>query len=65
MSVMSTANLTASHMDFAHFIGDNAPQDRLSRPIVISAVLGIVMGMAVITLTEEMGTRRRANCGPK
>lgn len=43
-------------MAFAHFIArrilsDKDRQDRLSRPIVLIAVLGIVIGMAVMILT--------------
>lgn len=43
-------------MSFAHFIArrilaDRDRQDRLSRPIVVIAVVGIVIGMAVMVLT--------------
>lgn len=48
-------------MGFAHFIArrilsDKDRQDRLSRPIVIIAVLGIVIGMAVMILTVGIST---------
>jgi len=48
-------------MGFAHFIArrilsDSERQDRLSRPIVIIAVLGIVIGMAVMILTVGIST---------
>ena len=48
-------------MGFAHFIarrilGDKDRQDRLSRPIVLIAVLGIVIGMAVMILTIGIST---------
>ncbi|HRP81056.1 MAG TPA: ABC transporter permease [Flavobacteriales bacterium] len=48
-------------MGFAHFIarrilGDSERQDRLSRPIVVIAVLGIVIGMAVMILTVGIST---------
>lgn len=48
-------------MGFAHFIArrilsDSDRQDRLSRPIVLIAVLGIVIGMAVMILTVGIST---------
>jgi len=48
-------------MGFAHFIArrilaDRDRQDRLSRPIVVIAVLGIVIGMAVMILTVGITT---------
>ncbi|MCO6482084.1 MAG: ABC transporter permease [Flavobacteriales bacterium] len=48
-------------MGFAHFIarrilGDSERQDRLSRPIVLIAILGIVIGMAVMILTVGIST---------
>ncbi len=48
-------------MGLAHFIArriliDSERQDRLSRPIVIIAVLGIVIGMAVMILTVGIST---------
>ncbi|MGV9011205.1 MAG: FtsX-like permease family protein [Flavobacteriales bacterium] len=48
-------------MAFAHFIArrilfDKDRQDRLSRPIVLIAVLGIVIGMAVMILTIGIST---------
>jgi len=48
-------------MGFAHFIArrilvDKDRQDRLSRPIVLIAVLGIVIGMAVMILTVGIST---------
>jgi lipoprotein-releasing system permease protein len=48
-------------MGFAHFIArrilsDRDRQDRLSRPIVLIAVLGIVIGMAVMILTIGIST---------
>ncbi len=48
-------------MGFAHFIArrilsDRDRQDRLSRPIVLIAVLGIVIGMAVMILTVGIST---------
>lgn len=48
-------------MGFAHFIArrilsDRDRQDRLSRPIVVIAVLGIVIGMAVMILTVGIST---------
>ncbi len=48
-------------MGFPHFIArrilsDKDRQDRLSRPIVLIAVLGIVIGMAVMILTVGIST---------
>lgn len=48
-------------MGFAHFIArrilnDKDRQDRLSRPIVLIAILGIVVGMAVMILTVGIST---------
>jgi lipoprotein-releasing system permease protein len=48
-------------MGFAHFIArriirDKDRQDRLSRPIVLIAVLGIIIGMAVMILTVGIST---------
>ncbi|HMN06592.1 MAG TPA: ABC transporter permease [Flavobacteriales bacterium] len=48
-------------MGFAHFIArrilsDRDRQDRLSRPIVLIAILGIVIGMAVMILTVGIST---------
>lgn len=48
-------------MGFAHFIArrilnDKDRQDRLSRPIVLIAILGIVIGMAVMILTVGIST---------
>ena len=48
-------------MGFAHFIArrilsDRDRQDRLSRPIVLIAILGIVIGMAVMLLTVGIST---------
>lgn len=48
-------------MGFAHFIAgrilrDKDRQDRLSRPIVLIAVLGVVIGMAVMILTVGIST---------
>lgn len=48
-------------MAFAHFIArrilrDQDRQDRLSRPIVLIAVLGVVIGMAVMILTVGIST---------
>ncbi|HEY0978857.1 MAG TPA: ABC transporter permease [Flavobacteriales bacterium] len=48
-------------MGFPHFIArrilvDKERQDRLSRPIVVIAVLGIVIGMAVMILTVGIST---------
>ena len=48
-------------MGFAHFIArrilsDKDRQDRLSRPIVLIAVLGVVIGMAVMIITVSITT---------
>lgn len=55
------AIFAADRMGFAHFIArrilsDKDRQDRLSRPIVLIAVLGIVIGMAVMILTVGIST---------
>lgn len=55
------AIFAATPMGFAHFIArrilsDKDRQDRLSRPIVLIAVLGIVVGMAVMILTVGIST---------
>ena len=48
-------------MGFPHFIArrilsDKDRQDRLSRPIVVIAVLGVIIGMAVMILTVGIST---------
>jgi len=60
-SVNSAAIFVGFPMAFAHFIArrilfDKDRQDRLSRPIVLIAVLGIVIGMAVMILTIGIST---------
>ncbi len=57
----SAATFAQTAMGFPHFIArrilsDKDRQDRLSRPIVFIAVLGIVIGMAVMILTVGIST---------
>ena len=62
ISARQAANFVAViGMGFPHFIarrilGDRDRQDRLSRPIVLIAVLGIVIGMAVMIVTVSIST---------
>lgn len=61
MVVQARPTFVREHMGFAHFIArrilvDKDRQDRLSRPIVLIAVLGIVIGMAVMILTVGIST---------
>ncbi len=64
MSACRTARATFArfHMGFAHFIArrivrpDDPGRSGLSRPIVFIAVLGIVIGMAVMILTVGIST---------
>lgn len=62
MSAKSTAIFAGNQrMGFPHFIarriiGDKDRDDRLSRPIVVIAVLGVVIGMAVMILTVGIST---------